>query len=329
MLVLTLALTACGSSSPSSSSSSSLPIVRLQGLSGGLSAVAIKVMGIQGFDKANGFTGEYQYINADAATQNFVLGHSDVDFDAGPPDNAIAAQANYDIVSFSAETKDNVSVIVPANSPYTSMQSLKGKEIGWFGSDSTAAIEISLLLQNQGLNFFHDFQFVSVSPAAEVPLLKSGQVQAIVTFQPYASWAQFQIPGGVRTIYVPGADWQNTHPGGSLWTAIVGTHRSWLNANPALALDVLRAWCQTASYMDKNMSLVVKQPQIQQLLAPVTADGLDAMAQYVQKNQLFACGWSQSQLTDVNAFLDAMAAQGTLFKHNPGNLFISLPGAGG
>lgn len=318
-----------GSSSSSSSSSGSGPVVRLQGLSSGLSGVAIKTIQIQGLDKKHGFTGEYQFLPPDSATQNFLLGKSDVDFDVGPPDLAVAASKDYDVVSFTSAVKNHVSVIAPADSEFTTMESLKGHKIGWFGADSTAALTLAMLLNDEGINFFKDYKFAQAAPPALVPLLKSGQVDAIVTFEPWTSWARSQIEGGIKTIYNPGDAWHKTHPDGDIWTTIGAAQRDWIKQNTELAQDVEDAWCEAADYMNNHMAELVKNPEIEKLLEPVSPEGLEAMAKTVSEQKLFQCGWSAAGAKDVNAFLDAMAKQGTLFKKNPGNLIEPLSKAAG
>jgi NitT/TauT family transport system substrate-binding protein len=335
-LALVLPLAACGGDNSGSSAGSDSasgggepPVVRLQGLSGGMSAAALKVIEIRGLDEKHGFKGEFQYIPADAATQNFLQGKSDVNFDSGPPDLPIAAKEDYDVVSISGEAENHVSIIAPADSEFTDIKSLKGHKIGWFGADSTAALSISMLLEDDGLDFFKDFDFAQADPAGLVPLLKSGQVDAIVTFQPWASWADAQIEGGVKTIYDPVEDWSSTHPGGTVWTTIVGTTREWLDANPKVAKQVVDAWCEAADEMNNNMTALIQEPEFQEVLEPVGPDsGLDSMAEWAKENQPFGCGWSDDQIKDVNAFLDQMADQGKLFKENPGNQFVSLPESG-
>jgi NitT/TauT family transport system substrate-binding protein len=332
-VALTLSLAACGGGEESSTSGAAedsgaaeaTPTVRLQGLAGGMSATALKVIEVRGLDKKHGFKGEYQYIPPDAAGQNFLQGKSDVNFDSGPPDLPIAAKEDYDVVSISGEARNHVSIVAPADSPYTDIKSLKGKKIGWFGADSTAALSISMLLEDDGIDFFKDYKFAQADPAGLIPLLKAGQVDAIVTFQPWASWADSQIPGGVKTIYDPSEDWNASNAGGTVWTTIVGTKREWLEKNPELAKKVLAAWCEAADYMNTNMADVVKEPEVQKVLEPVGADtGLDVMAAWVTENKPFGCGWSEDEIADVNAFLDKMAEQGKLFKDHPGNQFVSL-----
>ncbi|HET6550171.1 MAG TPA: ABC transporter substrate-binding protein [Solirubrobacter sp.] len=337
-LVLVLPLMACGGSdsesgsessagsgSAGSESSDSLPVVRFQGLSDGMSAISLKVIELQGFDKKNGFKGEFQYIPADSSTQNFLLGKSDFDLDAGPPDLAVAASKDYDVVSFTAAAKNHVVVVAPNDSPYQNMEDLKGKTIGWFGSDSTAALTIQMLLGEKGIDFFNDYKFAQAAPSALVPLLKSGQVDAIVTFQPWASWANSQVEGGVRTVFDPNAAWQENHPDGTIWTTIGAAHRKWIEQNPDLVAKAEKAWCDAAEYMNANMKEIVQEPEVQELLDPVKPEtGLNTMAEYVQDNQMFQCGWTEAQTKDVNAFLDQIADQGKLFKQNPGDLFAPL-----
>jgi ABC-type nitrate/sulfonate/bicarbonate transport system substrate-binding protein len=207
------------------------------------------------------------------------------------------------------------------------MESLKGRKIGWFGADSTAALSISMLLEDDGIDFFNDYEFAQTDPAGLVPLLKSGQVDAIVTFQPWTSWAETQIEGGIKTIYDPNEDWTATHPGGTVWTTVVGTMREWLDANPELAQSVVDAWCEAADIMSNNMTDLIQEPDFQEVLEPVGPDsGLDVMAEWAQENKPFGCGWSDEQIEDVNAFLDQMAEQGELFEENPGDQFVSLEG---
>src|SRR5699024_6369815 len=104
--------TATNSENTDNEASGELPEVGLQALSGGHSSVILKVIEEQGFDEQNGFKGDFQYVDGDAANQNFLLGNSDISFDLDVANAAIARSQGHDTVVFYPGLNMNNSIIV-------------------------------------------------------------------------------------------------------------------------------------------------------------------------------------------------------------------------
>lgn len=322
----TLLLTGCGGSGSDGETSGTddTPTVRLAALDQGTSGLALKVIEEQGLAEKHGFSAEFQYIPSDAAAQNFLQGQSDINFNSSPNDVALAAENGYDAVTISSEAQWHPAIIARTDSPYTDMESLKGKTIGWFGSDSTAAVVMGYFLaENQGIDLFNDYEFVQTSPSALVQLLAEGQVDAIMDFQPWISWANSEVPGGVKVIYDPNEEWQEA-TGGNLWVTSISVMEDFLNENEEATANVVNAWCDAAEYINDNIHEMISDEAFTEFLQPLTEGGLEAYAEWVSETRPFHCGWDKDQIANANEFLDALAEHGELITDNPGDLIVDV-----
>ncbi len=290
--------------------------VRLSALDQGTSGLALKVIETMKLDQKYGFKAKYSYVGSDASTQNFLQGQTDINFNSAPNDVALAAEKGYDAVTISSEAHFHAAIVAKADSSYTDMASLKGKKIGWYGSDSTGAVVMGLFLKEfDDIDLFHDYEFVQTSPSALVQLLASGQVDAIMDFQPWNSWAQVQVPGGVKVIYDPSTAWKD-ETGGDLWMTSVAAMRPWVKENPEAAKNVVSAWCDASEYLNKNIDDVIANDTYKKFLEPLTDEGLEAFASWVKEKQPFSCDWTEDQVKNANEYLDKLAADGSIFKKN-------------
>lgn len=295
-----------------------LPTVHLQALDGGMSALSLRVVENEGFDQKHGFKGDFQYVSADASSQNFRSHESNVAFDIGPPDVGVMKSKGDDVVIFSGNTKNHLRVICRAGSRFQKIEDLVGHRLGHYGDDSTGTLSLALLLNqfHSGLNMQQDFHLVLAEPPALVPLLGSGQVDAILNFEPNISRATEVVKGGIKEIYDLGADWEQ-HTGGTLWTTTLGAFRSWLTENPKLARSVLAAWQDAAKFMNSNPDKLVSDRKYLDLLGLKTDTGKKTFVNYLRRNKLFASGLSAKDVENVDTLLKLLAKQGTLFKKAP------------
>lgn len=298
--------------------------VRLAALDQGTSGLALKTIEVLELDKKYGFDATYDYVSADVSTQNFLQDLVDINFNSAPNDAALATLSGVDTVAISSEAVFHQTVIAPADSPYENMADLKGKKIGWYGSDSTGAVVSGYLLDKyEGIDFFNDYKFADSAPSALVQLLKAGQVEAIVDFQPWNSWAESQVPGGVKVIFSPNEVWEE-ETGGELWMTAVATKRKYLESNREDAENVVKAWCEAADYLNNQMDKVQENEELVKFLEPLDEAGLAAFADWVTETKPFHCGWTEDQIDNANMFLDELAAQGDLIEENPGGAVESI-----
>lgn len=305
---------ACGGSA---GGGGKLPTVHIQALDGGMSALSLRVIEEEGFDEAHGFKGDFQYVSADASAQNFLGHESDVAFDIGPPDIGVMKSKDHDVVMFSGNTKNHLRIITRADAPYDSIDDLVGRKVGHYGDDSTGTLSLAMLLDqyHDGLSFQKDFRLVLAAPAALVPLLASGEVDAILNFEPNISRATETVKGGIKEVYDLGAEWKQ-RTGGTLWTTTVGAFRDWLTKNPKLAKAVLAAWGDAAKLLNADPGKVVSNRAYNDLLG-LRGKGLKTFEAYLAKRKLFTTGLTPDEASNIDTFLELMAKQGTLFKKAP------------
>jgi ABC-type glycerol-3-phosphate transport system substrate-binding protein len=102
-LVVALLAAACGGGDDESNAGSGdgeVPTVKLNALSGGLTAVALTVIEENGFDEGNGFKGEFFYNDPDASGQFFLQQQADISFDQDPLNVAIARSQGIEVTTF-------------------------------------------------------------------------------------------------------------------------------------------------------------------------------------------------------------------------------------
>lgn len=308
---------------PDDDAAEDLGTARLQGLNGGTGAVMLRIMEDQELDAEHGFEGDFQYVAAPAALQNFLGGESDVSFDVGPPDLAVLANEGEDVVAMGPAITNPVRVIVREDSEHQSIQDLVGADFGQYGDDSTGSLTLSFLLdENHGIDFFEDFELVTQAPPALLPLLEQREVDAVLEFQPHLANADATI--GTRVVYDPAEEWREA-TGGQLWSTLQGARRGWIEENPDLARAVHQAWCDAADYFNENVEEVATDPEYAELLGLGGDEATELFIEQVESDMPFmGCEWTDETVASLTAFLEGIAGQGVLFTEFPDNLFQSV-----
>lgn len=328
-VAMLLLLAACGDDDPSGSpgpdggsGSTELPVARLQGLSGGTGAVALKVMEVRGLDEKHGFKGDFQYVAADAALQNFLNGESDISFDAGPLDLAVAANSGEDVVAMGPAITNAVRIIVREDSDIETIEDLVGKKLGQYGDDSTGSLYVAYLLDRfHDIDYYEDFELVTQAPPALLPLLETGQVDAVLNFQPHLANAATTI--GTRVIYDPDLEWREA-TGGRLWSTLQASRVSWIEENLELAGNVHDAWCEAVEWMNANIDELVSEPEYVELFG-LEGEALETLAEQMEADDpFFGCEWDDELQAGMESIVAGVAEQGVLFTEAPQGLFRPL-----
>jgi len=113
-----------------------------------------------------------------------------------PPIFGAASNAKIRVVSAYANTAHGDQILIPADSPITSVAELKSKKV-IVGKGSSAHGHLLLQLQRAGLTA-KDVQLVFLQPADAVTALSQGQADAWAIWDPYTALAAHQIK--VRTL---------------------------------------------------------------------------------------------------------------------------------
>ena len=191
-----LAAAGCSSSSSSSSSASSSTASRSASSSVDLSSVTLNIGDQKG-------TGAEAVLTAAGLLNTLPFHVSWFDFTSGPPMLEAMASGSVDvggvgdappvfaasggeaveIVGARTTTGDQDAVVVPKNSPITSIQQLKGKKIA-YGSGSSANYNLLTVLTKAGLTT-KGVTLVNLQPAEALPAFASGSVDAWDIWPPY------------------------------------------------------------------------------------------------------------------------------------------------
>jgi len=296
-------------------------VVRMQGLDGGTSALAVMTIEHLGLLKKYNVKAQFQYLSATASSQNFLQGLSDVNFDSSITDVLVANSRQYGYASLAPEAINHAKIVASKDSPYNSMKDLLGKKIGWYSSDSTGSLTMAALLADEGINFFNDYKFIKSSPAALVKLLANGDVDAILDFQPWISWAETQVKSGIKTIYDPNVAWKKK-TGGVLWMTGLTVKRAWANSHPEKIQAVQKMWCEAADYINSNPQKIMEVPNIQKALKPLDEKGREIFVSWISENKPFRCEWTPALRENGMKFLELLNNTAKFTKSIPQDIYL-------
>ncbi|MGH2703218.1 MAG: ABC transporter substrate-binding protein [Actinomycetota bacterium] len=331
LLVLLLAgallAAACGGGDDDSEASGAegsddLPVVKLNALSGGLTAVALVVIEENGFDEDNGFTGEFFYNDPDASGQFFLQQQADISFDQDPLNVAIARSQGIEVTTFYPVLNNNNCILVKSDSGYSSPEDLVGKKVGHFGADSGTTTSLSVMLQEiHGIDLLDEYNLVESDPATHVELLDRGEVDAIFDFVPHSSRAMVQ--GGAECLFGPAVEeWQNER-GTTNFLSTMAAHDEWLSENADLAEQVMAAWDDAIAWIEEDPSRLTEDPYAE-LMGQDDPEVLDLIAEQATEIPLWTNDWSEEAQAAAEEFVDLSAEQGILIEENPGGVVTTI-----
>jgi NitT/TauT family transport system substrate-binding protein len=164
-----------------------------------------------------------------------------------PATGMVAKEAGFDMVLIcqneTAGTTPPVSnaIMVPVNSPIQSVADLRGKRVSMTTPRGQASVAVRELLQRNGVA--HDqMQITPVPYTASADLLRTGQIDAAVTLDPYTT--QISKGGIGRTLSWFMIETIPDQPVGSFWAL-----RSWAEQHPKAAIAFDAAIREAHAYL--------------------------------------------------------------------------------
>ncbi|SHL10474.1 NitT/TauT family transport system substrate-binding protein [Pseudonocardia thermophila] len=159
----------------------------------------------------------------------------------GPLGATVAAEAGAELVLFSTSLNNHVRWLVPENSPYRTVDDLRGKKIATPPNNSDAFRSTQLALAVNGSDFTTEYQLFPGAVLAGLALFDRGDVDAIVTIEPNATRL---VAKGARQVATVGELWAEGtgEDPNTLFLNGQGASRKWVDANreTAAALAALR-----------------------------------------------------------------------------------------
>jgi NitT/TauT family transport system substrate-binding protein len=326
LLVAVLIAAACGGDDDGQESgdggNGELPTVRLNALSGGLTAVALVVIEENGFDESNGFQGEFFYNDPDASGQFFLQQEADISFDQDPLNVAIARSQGVEVTTFYPVLNNNNCILVKGDSGYDSPDDLVGKQVGHFGADSGTTTSLSVMLQQiHDIDLLEEYNLVESDPATLVELLDRGEVDAIFDFVPHSSRAMVQTDA--ECLFGPAVQEWEEERGSANFLSTMAAHDEWLSENADLAESVMAAWDEAIAWIEEDPTRLTENPYAE-LMAQDDPEVLDLIAQQVTEIPLFTNDWSEDAQAAAEEFVDLSAEQGILIEENPGGVVTTI-----
>ena len=298
-----------------------LSTVRVSGLSSGMTAVAANLLVRSGAAERRGLHVEVKPFGADVRAQNFLQGLSDVSFDFGPSQVAIAfSRFPTAIVNSVQATQDMV--IVRADSGMDRIEDLlnfqqregRKPKFGIYGRDSSGFNEFAVLLAVKfGVNrprLEQIFDLVEASPPGLIPLLRHGNVDAANLFDPLALRAE--LDANARSIFGPFAREFEKIWGTPKVLSGITVRVDYLRKN----LDILRrlrdAWIDTVEWVSRNGYEFFREDRFKQLTGIRENRAIDRLIERNISLPLFIARWDTAMKETQLQFLKVAAQQGIL-----------------
>ncbi|GAB3226876.1 ABC transporter substrate-binding protein [Mycolicibacterium hippocampi] len=302
-----LVLSSCSSSEPAPPDQGA-PVVRLQGLEGGLSSMALKIIKDQGFDEANGFTAENFEVSSDASAQFFLQGDADVSFDGDPLTAALLRSQGNDVTTYFPMAVQDVALVVRGDSPYQTEQDLIGMRVGHDGLDSGGMTAALVMLEEfSELDIEEQYDLQLTQEAALLRLLDRGDLEAVFTAEPNTIIAAKEY--GMRPVWGPGWQEWETAAGGRSWNLTAMARDSWIDENPELAAGVQNAWNDAYDWITADPTRVTT-GELGDLIGIESEDVAAGFEELIETSEYFTKRWTEEDVAAAEMFIEKAAAAG-------------------
>jgi NitT/TauT family transport system substrate-binding protein len=148
-------------------------------------------------------------------------------------------------------------LLTRTDSGITDISQLKGKKVATPkpGTVTDTLFRAHLLEETAGLNPEKDVQLVPDVAPGDMPtaLFVSREVDAAITWEPYASEAEMQFKNA-RVLYDSAAEWRKSHPDARNFypVNVVIARQGFIDANPAVLRQFLSAYVQAIKFINDD-----------------------------------------------------------------------------
>jgi NitT/TauT family transport system substrate-binding protein len=299
------------------------PVVRIQGVGGSISSLPLLILEHEKLDEKHGFKAEIDLMGMSGGFQSFLVGNFEVSLDEDMIGVAAARLQGFDATVFYANAGIYTGIIVPGGSEAATPEDLVGKRVGHFGMDSGTTTYIRLILQDlYGIDVATDYDLQQVGPAALVPLLGSGEVEAIFNFEPLLSAAIVETDGRVLMHSLDA--YRDYYEGFSPWFATFAAREEWLMENQELALAVRDALREATLKIIESDYEILREPYLSSSIGVQDEAVLNLIIEHGRSYHYFTDDYTTENVRKAHGFLERLAREGGPIEEVPENVAVVL-----
>lgn len=300
-----------------------LPVVRIQAVEGSVGGVPLLVMLENKLDEKYGFDAEVDFLSMGGGFQAFLMGKYDISNDEDSVGAATARAEGFDVHAFMPYGNLYMGIVVPGSSEAKTVADLKGKRVGHFGLESgTTTYLRQLVSQTDGFDLSREFDMQQAGPAALVPMLEAGGIEAMLNFEPHVSSAMAATGG--RYLLQGAEGYRAANDGFAPWIGIFVSSNTWLTENPELAYGFRAAMEESIAMIRDSDYRILKESYIAERLGVSSQAVLDQLVANADQYDYFTSEWTPEILEKANAYLETVAAEGVLLEEVPEGTLVTL-----
>lgn len=229
-------------------------------VSSGVTGLAVEVMKELKIPEKFGVDLEYVGFTDPSLSNNaFINGKYQVNLAAGVNVIALARIQGYQVQYFFPTLLNSVCVVVKKDSPYQSLDDLKGKKIGWYGLQSGGGTGFYVLAKKKGIDILKEYELIDAKPPALWPLLERAEIQGIVIYDPFVS--RMLATDNYRVLIGPFFKAWEEETGYEMEMTGFAATEKWLKTNRSSAEKLIKMWKETVAYIKKNPEEVLRKHQ--------------------------------------------------------------------
>lgn len=318
-VALSLLMMACGDAGgPAGNGDADLPVVRFQSFGPDFTGtIYVRLMQEEGIDEKHGFQAEFIEVDPDAASANLLTGEIDIALEQDFINMAIFQQEQDEhAVIFFPLSNMLTGMVVRDDSPYQTPEDLVGERVGHFGVESGTTSTIALALDvMHGIDAFEDYELVEAGPPALPELLRQGEIEAYMDYEPLALQGVLDIPG--RYVFQPTPAWREQTGGWAPGLTYAGARVDWLRENAELALAVEDALEEARqAVLDTDYEIYYEDPYNEALQID-DPELLDAAIEYCRELPCINESWTEEDIQQINDYLALFVERELLVSEMP------------
>lgn len=208
------------------------------------------------------------------------------------------------------------SLLVRTDSPYQSIDDLRGKKIATLGQISGLYTSMQVLLRKMGLDWERDFELVSGPAPAVIAALERGDVEAGLPFEPNVS--MLLASGKYREVMNPNQTWIQMM-GSPLFMVGLAAKQSWIDQNRDTARAVKATILDATTYLRQRPEVYDEE---RELLGIRSEDELALVKQRMGK--IFMPEQDPAMIRSIEEIVEQAVALGIVDEKPHRELFASV-----